>query len=200
MTARFSFALCAPLVLAACIENRAPADNDDGRSAVVAKDAGQDAGGDAGEPDGGGSPLAGTGLACTGYQDAPPGKCWGYWCGISYEDVRAATVPSGICQSDAELQLICEGGIARKVAQCGRDNAIFFNDFEERIDACVRKVATYDPISDACLDCYTASARCALMHCASECVDGDSPDCDKCRMDNDCTPDWYTCSGVPTVF
>jgi hypothetical protein len=201
MTARSSSLVSAAFLalIGACIESRAPADNDEGASGAIMteKDAAAD---DASMQVDSGSKLAGTGLMCTSWQEAPAGKCYGYWCGVDYELLRAETMPGGTCQGDEELELICEGAIVEKIAQCARDNALTGTKFEENVVSCIRKEKTYDVVTDACLACYTASAKCALDECINECVAGDSQGCDDCRMEHGCTQGWYTCSGVPTVF
>jgi hypothetical protein len=199
MTARSTSLVSAALLalIGACVENIAPADNDEGASSVVMNP--RDAAADDASPDSG-SPLAGKGLMCTSYQEAPAGKCYGYWCGVSNEDLRAATVPTGTCQGDMELELICEGAIVEKIAECARENALTGAKFEANVVSCVRKVKTFDVVTDTCLACYTASAKCALDACIAECVAGDSKGCDDCRMANGCTTGWYTCADFPTVF
>lgn len=202
MTARSTTRVASVAFLAlvgACIESRAPADNDKGASGaiMIEEDA---AAGDASTEVDSGSKLAGTGFMCTSYQEAPAGKCYGYWCGVTEADLRAETVPTGTCQSDQELALICEGAIVEKIGSCARDNALTGAKFEMNVASCVRKETAFDPVSDACLACYTASAKCALDECINECVAGDSKTCDDCRFANGCTPDWYTCAGFPSVF
>ncbi|MCA9513861.1 MAG: hypothetical protein KC635_02860 [Myxococcales bacterium] len=51
-------------------------------------------------------------------------------------------------------------------------------------------------LSSGCTTCYAASARCTAEKCLQECLSAGSA-CDTCRNTQGCTPDFYTCSGLP---
>jgi hypothetical protein len=185
----------------ACIENRAPAENDQGSAIVAEPDAGGGDGDiDAAIPDGGevdsGSNVEGTGQDCAGNEPKTPDSCYGFYCGTNYEDIRAETPSTGACGSDMELMMICEGPFPVALADCARRNALSGN-FEAAVEACVRGNHSWDPITDSCLDCYIVGARCALDNCLGECVSGDSQACDECRETKGCTPDFYVCASMP---
>lgn len=55
-------------------------------------------------------------------------------------------------------------------------------------------------LSDDCIGCYGATVSCGAAECAVECVaDATAAICVNCRCDNGCTPNFETCSGIPST-
>ena len=53
-------------------------------------------------------------------------------------------------------------------------------------------------LTEMCADCYGESVACSANLCAtSGCSNPTSPGCIQCRCDNDCTPGFDRCSGLP---
>lgn len=143
------------------------------------------------------SEVEGTAAECSATSDARSADgCYGFYCGTNSNSLKAALSEDAVCNSDAEVWLVCDGLGAREASRCARLHA---QDSEPREGTreCMRENAELEPLSDACLECYLDSAACARQYCIAECLAGDSEGCDTCREDNGCTPDFYACSGLP---
>jgi hypothetical protein len=54
-------------------------------------------------------------------------------------------------------------------------------------------------LSDECVACTGATVACGAAFCTNVCIsDTNDPACIACRCDNDCTPAFDTCSGLPS--
>ena len=54
-------------------------------------------------------------------------------------------------------------------------------------------------LSEDCLECTGATVACGAVFCTSQCVaDTTAQICIDCRCDNDCTPEFVICSGIPS--
>ena len=54
-------------------------------------------------------------------------------------------------------------------------------------------------LSDDCVDCTGATVACGAAFCTRQCVaDTTAAMCIDCRCDNNCTPDFVICSGIPS--
>ena len=54
-------------------------------------------------------------------------------------------------------------------------------------------------LSSECMACTGATVACGAAFCTNLCVsDTNAPDCIACRCENNCTPDFDTCSGLPS--
>jgi hypothetical protein len=54
-------------------------------------------------------------------------------------------------------------------------------------------------LTNGCAECYGTSVSCSSALCAtSGCAAPTSPDCIRCRCENDCTPGFDRCSGLPS--
>ncbi len=197
--------LAPAMLLAACIENIAPTDNDDSSSVVVGAGSGRDSGppdaaADSGpKVDAAPSKVEGTAGECTGTTPKSGDTCAGFYCGTNLDDVRAETATTAACGSDAELALICEGDISATVSRCTLMNALKTGEaFITSVKSCVQKDAAYDAFTESCLDCYAASALCAKEKCINVCASAsDSEACETCREEEGCTPQFYVCAGMP---
>lgn len=197
-------------------------DDDNGGRDAGQRDAGQrDAGADGGAPTDAGErdagatdagagdagkfvltgevgPVEGTApeAQCTATSDTrDEGGCFGHYCGTNSASLAAAHTGSN-CGSTPEIWLICDGLGTREAARCARAHALDA-DPREGTRMCLRQNAELDPFSDACLECFLDSAACAREFCVSECLAGDTPQCDACREENGCTPEFYECAGLP---
>jgi hypothetical protein len=57
---------------------------------------------------------------------------------------------------------------------------------------------TGENLTPDCLSCYGTSVACGAAFCTVECAaDTNAPGCVQCRIDNDCTPGFERCSGIP---
>jgi hypothetical protein len=55
-----------------------------------------------------------------------------------------------------------------------------------------------EPLSEACVACYTADIECARTNCLFPCgLDPAGEECFVCRGDNGCIDTFYACSGLP---
>src|SRR5690606_3272308 len=144
-------------------------------------------------------PVEGTAPAaeCTATTDTrDEGGCYGHLCGTNSNSIAAAVTEDSPCATDAQVWLICDGLGTREASRCARIHALDA-DTREGTRMCLRQNEELDPYTDACLECYLDSVECAREFCLSECLAGDSPQCDSCREENDCTPQFYACAGIP---
>ena len=51
-------------------------------------------------------------------------------------------------------------------------------------------------LSSDCEGCYLDAILCAIQHCAGVCIDSGSQACADCRTTNNCTSNFYSCSGL----
>lgn len=123
--------------------------------------------------------------------------CASLYCGVSKTDILAELASGAKCSSDKEVSLACEATTSAAVGKCARDSAFSLDPVSATRD-CARKNTQLTGVSDACLECYVVSAKCGKDNCTSQCLSGDSPSCDKCRIANGCTTAFYTCSGLPS--
>jgi hypothetical protein len=71
------------------------------------------------------------------------------------------------------------------------------------VEQCVQDAVediTGSPFSGECSACYWEIVACAAAFCTRECVaDTKAPACIDCRCDNNCTPQFAICSGIPST-
>lgn len=128
------------------------------------------------------------------------GGCYYFYCYTTEAELAAAASPSGACKNDVALQ--CKGDPVTVVAGCARQPLIsaqiaLIDNFKSAVKDCAKKDPALATFSDGCLDCGVESAACAGTKCFQECINGDSPNCDQCRENAGCTPDFYACAGLP---
>jgi hypothetical protein len=124
------------------------------------------------------------------------GGCYGFYCGTNSNSLFAALTDDSVCGSTAQVWIICNGDTSEEASRCAREHALD-DDPTEGTRTCVRESEALAPVSDACLECYVQSSACARENCLSDCLGGDSAQCDTCREEAGCTPDFYTCAGLP---
>lgn len=163
-------------------------------------DAGTSAGGNAGDG-GNGLPAASEcGAQANGLplDSTAAGGCYYFYCYQTEDSLLAASTQGGACANATDVAIQCEGTSVREVAECSRQRSFeLVAGQKQPVVDCVRKNAALAEFSDACLDCNIESARCAALNCLMVCINGDSPECDQCRQNNGCTPDFYACAGLP---
>jgi hypothetical protein len=173
-------------------------------------DAGGGSNGDgdtSGDGDDGPSKIKGTAesAGCSSYQMRDgDDACAGYYCGVSIDLIEAELKGSGKCSPTPED--VCSGKVTTKVAACARStksNPLNAFDSDETLRmktlACVKMDSSIDA-SDECLGCFLDAAQCASNNCLTQCLTGDSPDCDNCRLSNNCNQPVPLCAGLPTPF
>ncbi len=164
--------------------------------------------GAAGSDDGGSGPIesvvAGTAIdaKCAGNSKPQGEMCGGYYCGTTKEAIRAETKPQAACSGEAQLGLLCSATLSSVVSRCARTAGQMVLASDEEKATYTRTCAKDDPalaeVKDPCLECFVTSAKCARENCLVECLPGDSASCDKCRIDNGCTPSVFPCAGIPS--
>jgi hypothetical protein len=145
------------------------------------------------------SDVEGTASAaeCTSTSDTrDEDGCYGFFCGSNSNSLNAALTEDSPCASVAQVWLICDGLGVREASRCAREHALD-QDPREGTRMCLRENEELDPFTDECLACFLDSADCARENCLSDCLGGDSAQCDACRESAGCTPDYYACSGLP---
>lgn len=54
-------------------------------------------------------------------------------------------------------------------------------------------------IDEGCTGCYGGTVACGAAYCTGPCLASTTaPECIACRCDNDCTPNFVVCSGIPS--
>jgi len=147
--------------------------------------------------------IAGTATAasCLSYQPATSTMCGSYYCGVTPETLTAAIGPNSMCGSDPAY--VCKGTLPLVVGACARKlksaNPLSSSEsLRPQVQACAYEDAEVkQKVSEQCLRCYLDSAVCAGDNCLVDCLSGDSPACDSCRMKNNCTAPVFTCNGLP---
>lgn len=150
--------------------------------------------------------ITGSGKSCSTYGLPMNGKCGGIYCAIEPALLEAAfqeltNRPNGC--NPVPSDLICSGITARTVAACARKlrsaNPLATNaELRPKIQACAYEQAEVKAKMPAtCLGCYLDSASCSGDKCLVECLGGDSPACDKCRLDKGCSRPVADCTGFP---
>ncbi len=143
---------------------------------------------------------------CSSYQAREgDNQCAGYYCGVSKKTIENELKSgSGKCNPTAED--VCAGTVTTRVAKCAREtksnplNALDSDAvIREKTLACVKMAPEIDS-SDECLGCFLDAAQCASNNCLTQCLTGDSPNCDTCRINNNCNQPVPLCAGLPSPF
>jgi hypothetical protein len=134
------------------------------------------------------------------FDTSDQGGCYYFYCYLTEAQLKSEATPGGACSSAADLAAQCEGSIPKVVAECARGNVLSAGNaenFAKVINECAKP--KLPGVSDGCLACNTQSAVCAgrFENCLTLCSTDDTPECDKCRQEKGCTPDFYKCAGLP---
>ena len=109
--------------------------------------------------------LQGTGDECQSYTEPADGKCAGWYCGVTEQELVDAVDPDGICGSS--VALLCDGRAVAKVGTCARQlKAENFEKSNEELEPLVRECVYTDDdikaaVSEDCLNCVIGAAACA---------------------------------------
>jgi hypothetical protein len=123
------------------------------------------------------------------------GACYGVYCGMTPGELVAKSQPAGACTSAMELELACDGEIARVVSQCAESNALMLGTGRS-VARCATRSDSLSQVSAACVDCYVEEVLCAATSCLASCLSSDAVGCTECRVSK-CGPQFRTCSGLP---
>jgi len=97
------------------------------------------------------------------------------------------------CGPEAQAVLICGG------TNCTEDTIQALTDCVVACQQEVIEAATGQTLTQECNDCYGDSVTCSAVKCATAgCTVPDSASCVACRCENDCTPGFDRCSGLPS--
>jgi len=153
--------------------------------------------------------TADAGMFCGAQADGTPrdtsamGGCYYFYCEETKESLLEKSTKGGQCANATDVGIQCEGQSVRTVSECARMKSGTLisgtKAFTDAVTECARGEDSQlsKEFSDGCLECNVQSSLCAAQKCLAECVQGDSVLCDTCREKNKCTPDFYTCAGLP---
>lgn len=146
------------------------------------------------------SELAGTGNDCESYTMPQADKCGSWYCGITLPKLESAIDAAAVCGSSAEL--ICSGSAVTAVADCARMIKLsmpFASNEQLRpmVRDCALQNAQLAGTRSACLDCIFDGFACTADNCLVQCLAGNSPDCDQCRLKAKCDQTSFECAGLP---
>ncbi len=160
---------------------------------------GNDAGGNGG--DGGGNGGVDLTISCL---------AGGIYDGVKAQQIFDKITEGGACATDVQVAQICEVNPSTAAAESGRACYSAGLQEEEALKKCtvdgdpsanaagIRAAAP--ELTDACMYCFAGSVACSAQNCLGSCLDPKRADeCVKCREDNDCTPTFYACSGLPRL-
>ena len=107
---------------------------------------------------------------------------------------QQATPTNPGCGQEAQAVLVCGG------ANCPDETIMALTDCVLACQATVIAEATGgESLTEECSECYGTSVTCSAVNCAAAgCTVPDSPGCIACRCENNCTPGFDVCSGLPS--
>jgi hypothetical protein len=127
--------------------------------------------------------------------------CAGWYCGVNQDTLAQAVDPGAKCGTDVEL--LCHGSVVSAVGRCSRMlKATMIAASNSELRPLVRQCVFEDMqirarTSPECLDCAIDAASCASDNCLLQCLAGDSPQCDTCRIAAGCDQKVFSCGGLP---
>jgi hypothetical protein len=147
-------------------------------------------------------PVAGTSgpAGCYSYTAPSDGMCGGHYCGITEEQLRAEMPDDSVC---GDPEFACSGNLVSVSGACARQvkgNMPFASNDALRpaIVSCVNEDAEIaERVPSACLTCFLDALDCVSQACLVECLNGDSPQCDRCAQNAGCFDPVFTCGGLP---
>jgi hypothetical protein len=136
------------------------------------------------------------GFECRSNTPPTATMCGGSHCLQTFDQLKANISSTAVCKTDLELQQFCQLSSVVKVQNCivaAVTNGA--TDFAGATKTCAQpQLPDY---SEACLDCFVASAVCAAQHCAGVCtLNPGAAACDECRVNYGCISDFYKCTGI----
>lgn len=150
-------------------------------------------------------PVAGTAesSSCYSYTKANGTMCASYYCGVTVEQLKAESSTSGACK---DVEYACNGDLSNVTTACARRiNATMFGASDSALRAataaCVFENAdAREHVEPECLDCFLDSLECISTACLIQCLQGDSPQCERCAREAGCLDDVWACTGQPDPF
>ena len=130
-------------------------------------------------------------LACTSWVEPTATMCGGSHCQQTPAQLRTDTPASATCGSDQEVAAFCSLEAVNVVGAC----VVEAGGMAAGTKTCA-STKLGAKMSSPCLDCFVASAQCAVANCLGECL-GNSKTvmCDACRVRNNCISQFYACAG-----
>jgi hypothetical protein len=150
-------------------------------------------------------PVAGTAepAGCYSYTTPSDGMCGSHYCGVTEAQLRAEIPEDSVC---GDPEFACTGNLVTVAGACARrikGNMPFASNEALRpsIVSCVNE----DPeiaqrVSSGCLDCFLDALDCISQACLTDCLNGDSPQCDRCGRNAGCFDPVYSCGGLPDPY
>ena len=148
-----------------------------------------------------GSSVMGTGNNCESYTLPKAEMCGSWYCGVNLQTLKQAIAPAAVCGNSVDL--ICTGSAVAVVADCARMIKLSMPfASNDQLRPMVRECALKDAqlqqgTKNECLDCIFAGFACTADNCLAQCLAGNSPDCDKCRLEAKCDQSSFECAGLP---
>jgi hypothetical protein len=154
------------------------------------------------EPDPDLPPVAGTAgpAGCYSYTTPSDGMCGSHYCGVTEAQLRAEIPDDSVC-GDAEFA--CSGNLVTVSGDCARrikGNMPFASN--EALRPSIVNCVNEDPeiaerVSAGCLDCFLDALDCVSQACLTDCLNGNSPQCDACAQSAGCFDPVFSCGGLP---
>jgi hypothetical protein len=149
--------------------------------------------------------FPGKATGCQSYNKAASPKCGSWYCNLTETDLKPALSTAGKC-GNFDAATVCGATLVLDVGFCARDEkskalGLATNaELRPKVETCVRKRADYAKVTADCMGCFLDAAECAGDKCLLECLTNDNPDCDKCRIKNNCDQKVPACGGLPNTF
>jgi len=147
-------------------------------------------------------PVAGTAgpAGCYSYTTPSNGMCGSHYCGVTEAQLRAEIPANSVC---GDPEFACTGNLVRVSGACARrvkGNMPFASNESLRpaIVSCVnedREIA--ERVSAGCMSCFLDALDCVSQACLVECLNGDSPQCDRCGQNAGCFDPVFSCGDLP---
>ena len=100
---------------------------------------------------------------------------------------------AGFCTTPENTDALNMTDIAADTDTCGRDCLLDPNRVQCTVD-CLMMAAGID---QPCAQCFADRVDCTISNCVGECIaDSNAPECVQCQIDNNCTSNFDTCSGI----
>jgi hypothetical protein len=145
--------------------------------------------------------VSGTGQSCESYTLPKDEMCGSWYCGVNLQTLKSAIDAAAVCGNSADL--ICTGSAVAVVADCARMIKLSMPfASNEQLRPLVRDCALKDAqlkqsTRNECLDCIFDGFACTADNCLVQCLGGNSPDCDNCRLNAKCDQKSFECAGLP---
>jgi hypothetical protein len=147
------------------------------------------------------TPSGAAGAGGAGGSGGAASSCVGYYADLSPAAFTAAVIPGLGCSASSDTSLICAHDVTTITGGCGQNCFTAHFGDNAAIKSCTADcINTKLPsaLSATCSDCYTTDVICTATNCATQCLpDPAGTACTNCRVQFNCAPDFYVCSGLP---